>query len=45
VVPLTRVLLHGPDLPESRAGIGSAGKTWTIDPSGISRYFILECFA
>lgn len=44
-VPLNRVLLHSPDLPDSRAGSGSGGKTWTVDPSGISRYFVLECFA
>jgi hypothetical protein len=44
-VALNRVLLHSPDLPESRAGSGSAGKTWVVDPSGISRYFILECSA
>jgi hypothetical protein len=42
-VALSRVLLHSPDLPESRAGSGSAGNTWVIDPSGISRYFVLEC--
>ena len=44
-VALNRVLLHSPDLSESRAGSGSASRTWAVDPSGVSRYFILECFA
>lgn len=44
-VALDRVLLHSPDLSEPRAGSGSTGRTWAVDPSGVSRYFILECFA
>ena len=44
-VSMSRVLLHSPDLPDSRAGSGNDGKTWAIDLSGISRYFVLECFA
>ena len=45
VVALNAVRLHSPDLPESRPGHGSAGKAWTVDPTGISRYFVLECSA
>ena len=42
---LGRVLLHSPDLPEARAGSRRSGKTWTVDPAGVSRYFVLECFS
>ena len=42
---LSRVLLHSPDRPEARAGSRSAGKAWTVDPAGVSRYFVLECFS
>jgi hypothetical protein len=42
---LKRVVLYSPDLSEARTGRGSGGKTWTIDPSGVSRYFVLECSA
>ncbi|MEN6607700.1 MAG: hypothetical protein ABFD60_10685 [Bryobacteraceae bacterium] len=43
--PLTRVVLHSPDLAESRNGSKGATNQWTIDPSGVKRYFILECLA
>ncbi len=42
-VVLNRVLLHSPDLADSRPAHGTAGKTWAIDPSGVSRYLIVEC--
>lgn len=41
----SRVVLHSPDLKEPRAGAKSAGTRWTIDLTGVSRYFVLECFA
>ncbi len=44
-VALSRVLLHSPDLPEARSARASASGEYTVDPSGISRYFVLECFA
>ncbi len=44
VSPLSRVILHSPDLPEPRAATG-AGKSWTVSASGVSRYFVLECIA
>ena len=40
----SRVLLHSPDLTEPRPG-SRTEKGWTIDPSGVRRYFVLECFA
>lgn len=48
-VTFSRLLLHSPDLAELRVGrnLGgeNAAKAWGVDPSGVSRYFILECFA
>jgi hypothetical protein len=44
VSPLSRVVLHSPDLPEPRNATG-AGKSWTVSASGVSRYFVLECIA
>jgi hypothetical protein len=41
----SRVLLHSPDLPALRTGSKGAGNAWRIDPSGVGRYFILECLA
>lgn len=41
----SRVLLHSPDLKEPRAGVKGAGARWTIDLAGVSRYFVIECFA
>jgi hypothetical protein len=41
---LTRVLLHSPDLTESRTGKPTADKKWSTDPTKVSRYFVLECF-
>ncbi len=47
-VTLSRLLLHSPDLAEPRVarslGGENAAKAWGVDPSGVSRYFILECF-
>jgi hypothetical protein len=40
-----QVLIHSPDLPESRAGIKSTSNTWVVDTTGIRRYFVLECLA
>ncbi|HQL79256.1 MAG TPA: hypothetical protein PLU91_13730 [Verrucomicrobiota bacterium] len=39
-----RVVLHSPDLSNARLGTPS-GNTWRLDPSGISRYFVVECSA
>jgi hypothetical protein len=44
-VTLTGVVLHSPDLTESRAGAATADRKWSMDPTKVSRYFILECFA
>jgi hypothetical protein len=35
--------IHSPDLPAARAGESADGKNWSIDPAGVSRYFVLEC--
>lgn len=43
-VALKRVTIHSPDLAESREGTVSTDKRWTVDPRGIGRYFVLECF-
>ncbi len=43
-VNLKRVELHSPDLSEPRPGRRSMDKQWTLDPTSISRYFIVECF-
>lgn len=40
---VTRILLHSPDLPESRDARPAANHRWTVDLSGVRRYFILEC--
>ena len=40
---LDRVLLHSPDLKDSRPGV-VRDKTWKLDVSGIRRYFVAECF-
>jgi hypothetical protein len=42
--PLRQVLLHSPDLAAARTASADNGK-WVIDPSGVSRYLILECLA
>jgi hypothetical protein len=42
---LSRVVLHSPDLSESRMGSQRSDRAWALDPSGVSRYFVLECFA
>jgi hypothetical protein len=42
---LKRVVLHSPDLSGPRSGSQSGAKAWTVDPSGVKRYFVLECFA
>jgi len=40
-----QVILHSPDLAQSRnAQLGDA-QTWSADATGIRRYFILECMA
>ncbi len=39
-----RVELHSPDLRESRAARRNKDGRWLLDPSAISRYFIVECF-
>ena len=39
-----RVTLHSPDLGESRSAKRNMNKQWVLDPSQISRYFIVECF-
>lgn len=41
--PVDRVLLHSPDLPDARVARRVEGKPWTVELSGISRYFIVEC--
>ena len=40
---LDRVLLHSPDLKDSRPGV-VRDKTWKLDVSEIRRYFVAECF-
>jgi hypothetical protein len=40
---LNQVRIHSPDLPEPRSGNRHSGGTWTVDPSAISRFFVLEC--
>ncbi len=42
---LTRVVLHSPDLSEARPGKLSGEKRWTVDPTPVHRYFVLECVA
>jgi hypothetical protein len=48
-VSFSRLLPHSPDLAEPRVGrsLGgeNAAKAWGVDPPGVSRYFVLECFA
>jgi hypothetical protein len=44
--PFTSVIMHSPDLDNSRSGqqLNNSGVAqWSIDLSGVSRYFILEC--
>jgi hypothetical protein len=36
------VVVHSPDLPEPRAGRSNRSGGWSIDLSGIARYFVLE---
>ena len=43
--PLAKVILHSPDLPESRNVQPGNAQTWCVDPAGIRRYFILECLS
>jgi len=40
---LTSLNLHSPDLSDSRAGRQKGNKTWAVDLTVISRYFVLEC--
>lgn len=42
---LTRVMLHSPDLPDARFGRRTTDRRWSLSPAGVSRYFILECYA
>jgi hypothetical protein len=42
--PFRRVLLHSPDLAKARAGEASGQQKWSVDPKGISRYFVVEAF-
>jgi len=38
-----RVILHSPDLQQSRAGKRAAENSWSVELAGVSRYFVLEC--
>jgi len=39
---LGRLTLHSPDLTEGRSGTVSSDGKWSVDPNGVSRYFVLE---
>lgn len=39
----SQVKLHSPDLAEAIAGKSAAANDWTLNPAGVSRYFVLEC--
>lgn len=41
--PLARVTLHSPDLEEPRTAERGGGGAWTLNVSGIRRYFVVEC--
>jgi hypothetical protein len=38
-----KVTLYSPDLAASREARPAGGLNWSINPSGISRYFVIEC--
>ena len=40
--PLTRVVLHSPDLATASAGESVGQQRWSINPKGVSRYFVVE---
>lgn len=43
--PFKRVILHSPDLAKSRSAQRGSALNWSVDVTGIRRYFILECLA
>jgi len=40
---LKGVKLHSPDLAEPSSGMPMDANRWSIDPAGVSRYFVIEC--
>jgi hypothetical protein len=42
---LKQIRMHSPDLNAVKVARSKSGGKWSVDPGGVSRYFILECQA